>query len=390
MDLPSKSFLNSMAAGFVIVAMFGSFFGPLALLIMEYYSISPFEYSILTTLIFLSGLGATLFVLFFGDRVNKILLLCVTIGVLTIALFLFASALPFWGLLFVGLIAGFMVIMSDVTTNAIILEAFTGQKTTLIPRMYSMYDSGMVVGPLYVALLVTPAVAATFVRPYLILGFAGVAVFIFMCVSAKKIMPQTPYAHLNKKAITHGLTVFKTKKAWLIIISGVSMYFVYSGVIVWMPTLANREFGATFEISGITVTLFFLTGIVIRFFAPLIYKRISPLRWIFLFGFALALSIGLIMICTSVSGLFVLVAISGACSGMAITSLTLFTSDIFPAHPSAVAVITLLEFNIGSAISPMLMSMVAERVSFSAAFLVVSLVCAIGIVILGIGLKHGK
>ena len=390
MEQTSKGLVTSMAANFVLIGIFGSLLGPLALMIMEYYEITPVEYSWLSTLIYIAGLSATLFIVFFGDRVNKIKLLYTTMGILLAALLIFSSAPLFLVILMVGAAAGFTSIMTDVTTNAIVFETFTVQKETLIPRLYSMHDLGTVLGPIYVTLLVTPSLAATFTKPYFILGIAGIPILAYMLYSAKKIRPHAPSAHIEKKPITHGLTVFKIKKAWLIITAGIGVFFVYAGMVVWMPTFAQLEVGASFEVSGLTVTIFFLAAIVFRLFSPLIYKQISAIKCLFLFGSIFAVCTCLFVLCTNIVMLFLLILVSGASFGLVVTSKVLFASDTFKEYPSTVAAFSLMEFNIGNAISPLLMSTIAEKGSFGHAFLVVGIICAGGLAVLGFGLARQR
>ena len=390
MEQTGKGLVISMSANFVLIGIFGSLLGPLALLIMEYYKITPVKFSCISTLIYIAGLSATLCILFFGDRINKIKLLYTMMGILIVALFVFSSAPPFLVILMIGAVAGFSAIMTDVTTNAIVLETFTAHKGTLIPFLYSMHDLGTVLGPIYVTLLVMPAVAATFTKPYFILGIAGIPVLAYMIYSAKKIMPQIPHAHSERKSIAHGLTVFTKPKTWLIIAAGIGVFFVYTGMVVWMPAFAHLEVGASFEVSGLTVTVFFLSAIIFRLFSPLFYKRISALKCVFLFGSIYALCTCLFVFCTNIVMLFLLIAVSGASFGLVATSKVLFASDTFKEYPSKVAAFSLMEFNIGSSVSPLLMSLIAERGSFGQAFLAIGIICAGGLAALAFGLARQR
>lgn len=384
LDKTSNLFIGAIFSCVVVISMFSSFFGTQAVMMMDYYRISAVQYGTLTTLINLAGLAAGTVVIVIGDSINKIVVFCTTFALLMAGLFLFSLAIPFEFMPVLGFASGFVFTLTDVLTAATVLEVFAKHKGTLYPRLCSFYDLGSITGPLFVTLLVVPKVSKTFTTPFFWLSCMGAIVFVLLVISGKKIMPQTPYAIRNEKGKLKpkGIEVFKKLNAWLILLAGCMIFMVYTGIVTWMPAYANLEMGISFELSGLLVTLCFAASFSARMLSIGIYKKLTPKQSTQLFGLIAAICIFAIGLWHNPIMAVVLIIIGGGCLGIAISSIVLFLSDIFPDHPSMVAVISLLMFNIGGTITPIFMSKIAYATSFGIAFIFISFICIAGLLIL--------
>ena len=386
LDRTSNLFIGALFGCVVVISMFSSLFGTQAVMIMDYYGISAVQYGTLTTLINLAGLAAGMVVMFIGDRINKIAVFCTTFALLITGLFVFSLAIPFAFMPALCFASGFVFTMTDVLTAATILEVFAKHKEILYPRLCSFYDLGSITGPLFVTLLVLPAVSKTFTAPFFWLSCIGAAVLVILAIFGRKIMPRTPYAVKKEKCTLKrkGIDVFKKRNAWIILLSGCLIFMLYTGIVTWMPAYANLEMGISFEISGILVTLCFAASFSARMLSAGIYKKLSPKQSTQLFGLIAAICIFVIGLLHHPMLAIVLIIIGGGSMGIAISSVVLFLSDNFPSHPSSVAVISLLMFNVGGTVTPVFMSEIAYRTSFGMAFIFISFFCIAGLLLLNL------
>jgi len=358
--------LTSFCAYFMIAIPF-NIQGANAPVTMEYYGITAAQQGFIMTMQSVGVLAASVFIALKGERYNKIHAIAFGIIMFAIMSASIGFAPPYFLLLIVIAMMGVGLAFIDIMTNGAFSEIYPDQKSTFIPLIHAIFGVGAMVTPVFVTLIVNPSVPSSFSYPFRIVGAACAAIFVLYLVCGKKIMPETPYMNMDamrKSAVENPAEIFKTGRAWYLLVAGF-LYFTFQlGIIVWLPTYAIENAGADFNTAGMLLTAFFAGSLVMRFLGPLILRRLSPRLLFSLFGAAAAASMLAAILTGSIEHMFVLVAVSGFMQGSVVATFIIMSTEAFPSRMASASSLFSLAVGAATFTAPLWMGAMSEHTGF--------------------------
>ena len=261
----------------------------------------------------------------------------------------------------------------DVMMNGVIMETYPDNKDTLLPTAHAFFSTGAMVAPIFVATLVDTARPSSFALPFLVIGIMTALVFVAYSTVGRRIMPTTPYANLQEvrsRVSENPAEIFKSKKAWFLLLA-CGLYFSFQvGLSIWMPTYFLKEKGFSYQLSGLVSTIFFMGALAMRFLSPILFKRISVDKFYILTGLLSAVCmVGAFMIST-VSVITALVFAGGFFQGALVVALVIISCNEFPTRTASASAITVIAFNLAAMVVPLIIGAMAESRGFSIPMLI--------------------
>lgn len=377
---------------FTVYAFYVNSFGTNAGLMMDFFQTTESRQGFVITIQSIGGIITAIWLSLFGERYNKIRVIAICLALLAAGSILIGS-IPsmsygsggyFLLLLFV-ILAGVGYTGIDVMMNGVITEIYPNNKNTLLPTAHAFFSSGAMAAPFFVTAIVNPAEPSSFALPFLVIGIMTAIVFAVYSILGQRIMPTTPYTNLHKirsRVSENPAEIFKSKKAWLLLIA-CGLYFSFqSGLSIWMPTYFLKEKGFSYQMSGLMATVFFMGALVMRFLSPVVFKRLSVNKFYILSGIlstvcmAAAFMIGYAPVTT------VLVFAGGFFQGALVVALVIISCNEFPNRTASASAITVIAFNLAAMVVPLIIGAMAESLGFSFPMLIllVCLVCSVLII----------
>ncbi|MEF9989142.1 MAG: MFS transporter [Christensenellaceae bacterium] len=352
---------------FVLYAFYKNIYGADAPVMMDFYSITNAQQGFILTTQSIGGMVVAVILALNGERYNKINVITLGMAVLVIACIFIGLVPPYVFLLILSCATGIGVTMIDVMMNGVISEVFPEKKNTLLPITHAFYGLGCMAAPLLVAFTVNPKIFESFGVPFLIIGVAGAAVFVFYLIAGKKIMKDTPYVDMEsmkKRAIENPAEVFKTKPAWVLLLTGILYFCFQIGIASWLPTYCIQNLSMPFEQAGAMLTAFFGGALIMRFLCPLILKKMSTSKFFIVFGLTSALCMIAALSVTNIQLVIVLAIIAGFLQGANVVALVIMCCDTFPKRTASASAIVVFAANAATMLGPVLIGEIASVTGF--------------------------
>ncbi|MGI6153460.1 MAG: MFS transporter [Christensenellaceae bacterium] len=385
-----KFFIIMGFLAFLVYSFYFNSFGADAPLMMEYYNINEAGQGFIATMQAVGGIVVAVFLALYGERFNKIHVITLGVLLISIACIFMGFAPAYAVLIIIVLVAGLGYSAVDVMMNSVISDVYPKQKSTLLPWSHAFFGLGAMVAPAFVAGIANPAEPFSWRLPFLYVGIAGIVICIVYALAGRKIMPETPYAHMEKlraKITENPIEIFKKGKAWMFLIVG-TLYFCFQlGMINWLPTFYLRNTDVGFEMAGVMSTMLFAGALVMRFMGPLFLKKMTARSVYVIFTFIS----GILMMLSFVIPIFAvraaLTVAAGFLQGSSVVTLIIMCCDEFPTRTASASAIVVLSANIATLTFPVLMGKIAETTGFLFPMFLAAGVLILSAIIILIGVK---
>lgn len=379
---------------FIVYALYVSSFGTNAGNMMSFFQITEGQQGFVITIQSIGGIITAIWLSLFGERYNKIRVIAACLSLLAVGSILIGT-MPAWlpgsggyfMLLIFVILAGVGYTGIDVMMNGAITETYPQDKNTLLPTAHAFFSSGAMIAPFLVTAIVNTSRPSSFALPFLIIGIMTVVVFVAYSAAGRRIMPTTPYADMEgirKKVTGNPTEIFKSKKAWLILLACVLYFSFQVGLSIWMPTYFLKEKGFSYKLSGIAATIFFMGALLMRFLSPIIFKLMSVNKFYILSGLLSAICMAGAFIAGSIPLIFILVFAGGFFQGAMVIALVIMSCNEFPTRTASASAITVIAYNLAAMVVPLLIGLIAETSGFVIPmFILIScLLCSIFVILL--------
>ena len=351
---------------FILFALYGSGFGANVPVMMAHYNISFARQGFIITMQSLGGLIASTFIALFGERYNKFNAIFVGVLLFGIGAAAIGLAPPYTILIFLFMLCGAGAITADSVINAMIPELFPKHKKTLISWLHAFFSLGSMGAPIFVTMLVNPAVPLSFTGPYLFTGAMLICTAIFFLISTRSMIAGSPYANMasaKKRVAENPAEIFKTKKAWLFFIASF-LYFSFSSCIAsWLPSYC-MEIGIDFSTAGLMLTMYFIGSVTMRFCGPLVLKFFTMRFAYILFSLISTILLITALFVENQAVMMVLIAGGGFMQGSCVSILVLMCMEAFPKRMASASSLTLIAACLAALIMPFAMGTLAELTGF--------------------------
>lgn len=372
-----KLLLAAFAAAWIVYAIFTTLYGSEATVMMGYFGIGTTQQGFLTTIQCIGGMGVSLLCVFFGERMNKLRMIGLGIILLIAGSLATAFGTSYMQIVLFALVAGIGYTFMDIMENAAVVDIFPTKTKTALPAMHMTFGIGAMVGPyFFVSLMVDPNALATFARPFVIVGIAGIAVLALFIIASRRMlgksMPQK--AAVSRQEQKPG-GIFKYPAAWLMLAAGVLYFSFQRGVMTWYPTYMNISAHVDFQNSGLSLTLFLVGSLACRIASPFLFNRFSILKMCIvttmLCGVCMFGSIFLAPFALILSQIFVVAG--GILQGAFVAAFVFLICEMFPGKSASATSVVLISINIGGIFTPLWMAGLAGPSNeFTVPFYIVS------------------
>ena len=359
-----------------IIASFCAFFtfafpytvqGSLAPVTMVYFGISAAQQGLIVTMQAVGSLCMAVFIALKGEMFNKINV--IAFGLLAVSAITLVisgvSAYPF--LLVLVLLLGIAACPIDIMMNGVISETYPKQKNTLLPIVHGFFATGATCVPIVVGLVASPDEPPSFRTAYRLIGFIAIGVFLFYFANSRRVKNETPYVNMEAmktRAIENPAEIFKTGKAWYLIVVGLLYTTFQLGTIMWLPTFTIRNAGADFGTGTLMLTLFFAGALPIRFLTPLFLRRFSPGKMYVYFTWAAVASMLVALLSENIPVMLVFVTACGFLQGGHFAILILMCCETFPERTASASSIMAFANGISALTAPFWMGLLSEHTGF--------------------------
>lgn len=385
-------------AAFLLYAVYFNSFGANAEATMAFFTIDEAANGFILTVQAVGCMAVTVLLGLFGERLNKLYGIAaglLLMGGAGVAIGLLPALRGGYGLMLVlSLAAGVGYITIDLLMNSVIADVFPSQKDRLLPYVHAFYGVGAMLAPLFVTRVVRPEAPATFGLPYLLVGLGAAVVGCALFAVGRALTPDTPYAALNAAGAGRGsdpAEIFRDKKAWAFLLSGYLYLCFQTGLTTWLPRYCAQVQGADFAAAGLSVTVYFLGALVMRFLSPVLYPRLGVARF---YRGSLLLSAALFLVFLLVpmpdlAGKLLLVGI-GLLQGATVPSLVILCCDAFPTRTASASSIVVFGVSLAAMTAPAVMGAVMTSAGYQAAMLLSTLCLPLAVCVLPKSDTSGK
>lgn len=355
-------------------------FGPEVPLMMDFFGRTESQIGLVLTVQAVGTLVASVFLALFGERYNKIHVVCAGLGTLSVcsvAIYLLSvlfpmgqarTAIGYLALLCIAFVGGVGFTGVDLMINGVINDVYPRTRATLLPIAHAFYGLGAMVIPLIVSRLVDPARPESFSTPYLVIGLVAAAVVVLMLVTGNLYRSETPYADmqaLRQRVSENPAEIFREGRSWLFLLAFSLNFMLLSGVSAWLVTYAQRALAFDYASASVLMTLFFGGALVMRFASPLIFRFMPIRRYVVLMPVLAAVTLGVGFAIGNASLLYVLLPLGGFFQGGLIGAMMLICCDAFPERSASAASLASFAIGISTMTTPAIMGAIAERFGFS-------------------------
>ncbi|NLJ40141.1 MAG: MFS transporter, partial [Clostridiales bacterium] len=223
----------------------------------------------------------------------------------------------------------------------------------------------------------------SFSIPFLGIGVLALVVFGLFLFTGRKIMPTTAYAHMNdmrKRALENPAEIFRSPKAWLFLVTAILYFSFQYGMSIWMPTYFYYEKGFSHQSSAFMATVFFLGALVMRFLAPILFKKMALEKYYSIFALLSAICTAVAFAVASAPLITFLIFMGGFFQGALIVAFVIICCREFPERTASASSLSVIAFNLSAMVMPVAVGAMAETKGFSLPMylLVIGLVISIG------------
>ncbi|MEA4852925.1 MAG: MFS transporter [Christensenella sp.] len=375
---------------YVVYAFYVNLFGADATVMMGFYQINSAQQGFILTMQSVGGFICSVFLALMGERFNKIYVVALGTLIMGASSVLIGFAPSYVILVVLVTIAGIGFTGVDIMVNGVITEVYPHKKSTLLPITHAFYGLGAMVGPLFVTLMVNPKIMNTFRIPFLWIGLAACVIFLLYVIAGKKVMRETPYAHMEemkKRATENPAEIFKTKEAWILLVICVFQFIYQFGMSSWLPTYCIEVRGMPFDTAGLVLTGFFAGALIMRFLSPFFLRKMSAAAVFSGFSIASAVSMIIAFSVPYNPVMIVLVVIAGFFQGANAVTLVMMCCAVFPKRTASASAIQVFAVNIGIMISPLVIGKMAQTTGFALPLYLAAALMVVPIVLTRIMMK---
>ncbi len=349
---------------YIAYALYVNIFGTNASVMMGFFGISSVEQGFLLTMQSVGGLLMAVFLALFGERYNKITVLCLGLLVLAAACLGVGLAQSYTVVMVCVLLAGVGYTNIDVMMNGMVSDIFPQRKNTFLPLIHAFYGLGAMLAPLFASALVREDESGSFRIPYLIIAVAAFAIFAVSFFVGKAVRKDTPYADLTalrQRARANPAEVFRSGKAWLLLLCGTLYFSFLMGTASWLPTYYLQSFGMSLTQAGMMLTLFFAGALVMRFLSPLLLRKLNAMQLFACFG----AGAGVAMLCAlhtldpTLAG--ALIALAGFLQGGNVAAFVILCCDAFPHRTASASSIMIFASSAATMTAPLWMGALSQQ-----------------------------
>lgn len=385
------AFLAAMCFSmFLVYGIYANSFGVSANLMMAYFNISEAKLGLITTVQAIGAVAVTVFLGLIGEKFNKINGLafgCILMGAASLIIGLIPKLIPsgsgYNALLLFSVISGLGYMFIDLLMNGVISDVFPEKKSSLLPYVHAFYGGGAMLAPIIVSSLVNTALPESFSKPFFVLGITSIAVFLIFIFIAKMSKQYTPYMDMTEmraRATANPAEIFVEKKAWLLVLACFLLIAFQNSIGLWLTTLCENEYGYSYNDSAFAVSLYYGGILAMRFLSPLIYKKISGIKYFTVFMLtAVALFIVFLFLDVQMIGKYILITLVGLAVGGGCPTIIIICCDTFPQRSASASSLFASGICLSTFITPVLTGKLIEIYGFTVPMLLISLflVCSV-------------
>jgi len=382
---------------YFVYAMYANVFGSNAVAMKGYFTIGDTEIGLVQTIQGIAALAMSIVLGLFGERINKITGLTIGLGLLALAMLLI-GVMPYIGasvyillLLFI-LIGGFGYVAIDLLVNGVIADVFPEQKNTLLPITHAFYGVGAMIGPQLVTILNPEGHAEKFALPYLLLGIICFVALIALIIILKKTTPHSPYADMKawrSRTTENPFGFIKVPALWLFLMGAFLYYAFLMSMSVWLPTYLNKG-GMSVADSAVTMSMFFVGSLVMRFIAPLFYK-ILPVKKFYTLFVLLTTVVFIVTFTVPMPSIVqrILIMLGGFLQGASVPTLIILCCDVFPERSASASAISVIAASLASLISPAVLGLMMDG-NTMIPMLIATVCLPLSVVVVNWAVKRGE
>ncbi|WP_308754001.1 MFS transporter [uncultured Anaerotruncus sp.] len=392
-------FAGASFAAIIAYAFGFNILGPNAVVMMDYFGIRQSGQGLVMAVQSSGELLVSALLVVYGERFGKLALTALGVGLLSAACLaigaipLFPSAIPPYGaLLFFAALLGASFSLINTMVNASIPEVFSDRRDLFHPLVHSFYSAGAMCAPFLVTLLVNEREPHSYAVPFLAFGGYATLVLCFYLISVRLALPLTPYAAPAKAVPTRtsgSFFVFRQPKIWLLSIVMLSYISFSISVGSWLPAYCSQFAHMSFRFSGLILTVFNCGALVMRFFFPLVLRRIDFRRYFIAAGLLSSACMLAALLLRGDIPVAVFVALSGFFQGGMGLCLFMLCNSVFPGHSGSVSAFVILIGGLANTLAPYFMGKAADLVGFRIPFLCIVALLAFSALLLRAFIRGG-
>ncbi|MGI6169533.1 MAG: MFS transporter [Christensenellales bacterium] len=354
-----------------IFALSYNIIGPMLDNILKFYEMGVDSGGMMTLFQNVGGLIAVFVLMLVMDRLNKPATIMLPIAVFVASLLLMGLAPQFAIFMLLYGTLGMSMGTMDSLANAIIPDIFVEGRTRALSFLHGAFGLGAIASPIVVSSLLGSELPWD--TAYTLAGIVGaviLALYVGAYMLSRKhlaVLRAHTMQHVKKTRI--GLFM-KDRRVWLIFICGFLFMAYQGGIIVWMTQYLRMEFNAVVQTASLALTFYWIGSTLCRFITGASFMKLKP-RTILIGGNLIAgLVLGIGVLSGNMIVLLVSIFLGGLANGSAIPLLVEVICGWYPGNTGLASSITFLSFYISTALVPLGMGYLADRVSMTAAVLV--------------------
>lgn len=269
-----------------IYAMAGTVWSVLLPHLMNYYGKTVTDIGNATSMFGVGSIVGVLALMVILDKFKKPKVLSIIIALFFVAIFLQGIAPDFSILPIAYFTFGMAGMALDTVNAAIIVDIYEEKSKTYVSLLHGIFSIGSILGPLYAQFLLKSGFAWNV--PYLISSIMIAIIFVvYIGIIIKNKKAITALHHSTQKELTGDeLSIKQFFSKGVVIFSIIAIFFIMGSQNLstgWIVKYLKENLHETGDITMFAPTMFFIGMAVARFSAPIIYKKIAPLKMLTLF-----------------------------------------------------------------------------------------------------------
>lgn len=323
-----------------------------------------------------AALTSVLILFFFGDRINKFLVIGVALLMFTLSLWA-ASFAPTYGLLLaVFFLFGFGIKTFDTMNNAVISDLHEEKRGLLLNLMHAGFSVGAILSPQYVLLLEENGYSWTSAFYFFGAGSLAVLLLYLAVVSfnrrrVRRGAEKAENAPAETKSISAVLALTKSGKLWFLTLVFFSVFGVISLVNTWLVYHFEVGIGSSNTIAKWAVTAFWVGVLLSRTAVAPVAIKLGSLPFIAVSSVVAGVFVGATLLVGEpyfiVAGIFVTGLVSGQINPFIIAN----SVAIFPDRSAAVSAFLFLVAYISQIFFPWFSGLLGEAFNSTVTMMVI-------------------
>lgn len=323
-----------------------------------------------------AALTSVLILFFFGDRINKFLVIGVALLMFTLSLWA-ASFAPTYGLLLaVFFLFGLGIKTFDTMNNAVISDLHEEKRGLLLNLMHAGFSVGAILSPQYVLLLEENGYSWTSAFYFFGAGSLAVLLLYLAVVSfnrrrVRRGAEKAENAPAETKSISAVLALTKSGKLWFLTLVFFSVFGVISLVNTWLVYHFEVGIGSSNTIAKWAVTAFWVGVLLSRTAVAPVAIKLGSLPFIAVSSVVAGVFVGATLLVGEpyfiVAGIFVTGLVSGQINPFIIAN----SVAIFPDRSAAVSAFLFLVAYISQIFFPWFSGLLGEAFNSTVTMMVI-------------------